>query len=220
MIEKIIFDLDGTLVDTLGGIGASVNHVLEKYGYPTRSIDHYQKIVGYGLDKTMMGALPASAKDQYENFEKVIDEMVEALVAYYESNPIKDTSLYPGIQALINALEARGIYWGVHTNKRASVADLVGNHYFGGPYYLGLIGPKDGMPLKPDPTGTLTLMGKSPSTKVLFIGDTEVDALTAQAAGVTPILVSWGFRKKEELEKLGHPVIDRPSQILDFLGSL
>jgi phosphoglycolate phosphatase len=245
MIKAIIFDLDGTLINTLGGIANACNHVLIKNGFPTNETNDYCDFVGNGLAMTMFRALPKKMQEEigasnshmqnqkdmhgetdFEN-EK-LKGYISELIAYYAKNPITETFLYDGIPEVLSYLKKSDIPWGIHTNKTYSIALDVASAFFSSDEYIGLSGPCDTIKKKPDPQGSLALLDKAfpdnngyKLSEIIYIGDTEVDIETARNLGIKIISVSWGFRKAEHLE-VNKPnyLIHEPKEIITLINRL
>ncbi|MDR1596419.1 MAG: HAD-IA family hydrolase [Treponema sp.] len=212
----LIFDLDGTLVDTIGDIAAAMNHALEEGGFPALSREMYAKIVGNGLKNLATLALPPAARD-----EKTVDTVFRSAVAYYEDHPADISRPYPGIPELAAELRRKKIKSAVLSNKADSISQLVIGKLFS-PYTFDIIlGERPGLPRKPDPASTWELIAELDSSprETLFIGDSEVDVATARAAECSFLGVSWGFRGRSVLEAAGaERIIDDPAELRELLS--
>ncbi len=238
MIKTVIFDLDGTLADTIGGIACACNYVLSKRGFRTHPIEDYKAMVGNGLPLTIFRALPDDIKkDYYHNHpgyyeavsqgqegeweldENFLSPYLNDLLAFYLENPLLETALYPQIWEMLEVLDKRGVRWGIHTNKTKGIAEKIADHYFAGRSYLGLSGPDKDTERKPGVGGAIQLIGDDfDQDEVLYVGDTEVDVKTARNLGVKIASVSWGFRSLEHLQAQNPDfIIHRPSELLDLL---
>ncbi len=214
-IEGIIFDLDGTLVDSIGGIAYSCNAICEKYRLPTHSVSDYKNWVGWGLRRTFESCVPINVKNS-----PIFDDMFEELMVYYANHVLVETQPYDGVLLLLEELDRRHIPWGVNTNKSHHIAGILYQELFGHLHGLGCIGPSENVPKKPAPNGAVMLMeGHALMTRTLYIGDSEVDIETAVRANMIPVSVSWGFRPLELL-KSHNPkyIIHKPEDILNLLG--
>jgi phosphoglycolate phosphatase len=211
----LIFDLDGTLVDTIGDIAAAMNHALEEKGFPALSRERYAKIVGNGLKNLATLALPPAARD-----EKTVDTVFRSAVAYYEDHPADISRPYPGIPELVAELRGKKIKSAVLSNKADSISQLVVGKIFP-PYTFDIIlGERPELPRKPDPASTWKLIMELDSTprETLFIGDSEIDVATARAAECNFLGVSWGFRGRPALEAAGAArIIDDPAELRELL---
>ena len=222
----IIFDLDGTLVDTIGDIAAAMNHALEEGGFPTLSREQYAKIVGNGLRTLASKALPPEARD-----EKTVDAAYRSALGFYRGHPADFSQPYPGIPELLAELRGKrtfgsadrrsAVKTAVLSNKADHLTQMVIGKFFP-PYTFDLvIGERPGIPRKPDPASTwelITELDGSPR-ETLFVGDSEVDAATAQAAECSFLGVSWGFRSRAALEAAGASrIIDNPAELWELLS--
>lgn len=214
--KAVLFDLDGTLLDTLEDIGNAVNHVLEKHDFPTHTIDAYRYFVGDGAAMLMHRALPENKRN-----DDTIRKCVEAFREEYGRNWNIRTRPYDGIAEMLNALTHHGIRMAVLSNKpddftKRCVAGFLSDWNFD-----IIMGQKNSFPLKPDPTSALEIAGClhiSPS-RFIYLGDTAIDMKTAVAAGMFPVGALWGFRTERELSANGALVmIKRPQDILNLLA--
>ncbi len=238
MIKTVIFDLDGTLANTIGGIASSCNYVLEKRGYSPHSILDYRDMVGNGLALTIFRALPEEVKkdffDKYPNYqeaiaggnegevdlnESFIGEYIKDLIDFYIEHPLKETSLYKGIYEMLDGLDDRGITWGIHTNKTKSIAVKIADYFFSDRTYLGLSGPDENTERKPGTGGSIQLIGNDYNKdEILYVGDTEVDVKTARNLGIKVACVSWGFRSLEHLKKQKPDyILHQPKDLLEII---
>lgn len=212
-----IFDLDGTLLDTLADIGNAANAVLEHHGFPTHSLDEYRFFIGDGVRVLMERALPASAKDQH-----TLEACLETMRAEYKRHLNRTTMVYPGIPEMLEALRQRRLKLAVFSNKNDAFARGCVRDYFGSDAFDQVLGLRDGFPRKPDPAGALEIAEGwhlAPS-EILYLGDTGTDMQTATSAGMFPIGVLWGFRERAELEQHGARwVLKHPSELIERLES-
>ena len=215
-IKACVFDLDGTLTNTLNAIAHFGNIALTEYGLKPVSVADYKIFVGDGRDKLIHRILAANDADNEELFQKVGSMYDEN----YEKDFLYDTDAYDGIRELLAELKKRGIKTAVCTNKPDNVAQLVIETIFGKGVFDIVLGVKNGAPTKPDPTPALeiaTVLNVKPE-ECLFPGDTKVDIATAKNAGMHSVGVLWGFRGREELENAGAEVIiEKPAEILELL---
>lgn len=214
--KLVIFDLDGTLLDTIGDLATSVNYALRTHGYPEHPLDAYRFFVGNGARELIARALPEGHRD-----DETIDRLREDFRAYYSSG--HDTVLtrpYPGIPELVDACLGAGITLAVASNKFHSATDKLTRHYFGDDTFRLILGQREGVPVKPDPCIVLEILAETGFTKeeTLYIGDSGVDMETAKNCGVESVGVTWGFRPRAELEAHGAcHIVDHADQILSFL---
>ena len=206
MIRAVIFDLDGTLTDTLDDLADSVNYVLDKHGYPTRSRDEIRSFVGNGLYMLMRRSLPSFCSDE------TAATCTNELTAYYKLHSLDKTKPYEGIVDLLRLLRDDGILCAVATNKRESAAVEICSKFFGD--LLVSVNGDDGVrPLKPDSTVIDVLLEEMNVLKseTIYVGDSEADALTAQNSGLMAIGVLWGFRSERQLADAGMTVFAEKS---------
>ncbi|MBU0987313.1 MAG: HAD family hydrolase [Proteobacteria bacterium] len=213
--EAILFDMDGTLLDTLEDIGDATNRVLAKRGFPTHSISTYRQFVGEGSKILITRALP----EAYRN-EKLIDECLQEFIEYYDLNCMVKSKPYDGIPGLLDALIARGLKLAILSNKPDLITKTCVKTLLSKWHFVVVFGQRDSVPCKPNPQSALELaaiMGIHPS-KFLYLGDTGIDMQTAVSSGMFPVGVLWGFRPLEELKAHGaRMVIDDPLKVLDIL---
>ncbi len=210
--KAAIFDLDGTLIDSLADLADSANEMLAGFGFPRHDLDKYRYFVGNGSRKLIERCLPA---------EKAADSAFvdEALAKYklcYDRNLTHKTVCYEGIMDMLTALQAKHIPLGICTNKHQSAADIIVDKLFPKDMFVSVIGDCKDMPRKPDPKKVLLIaakMGVKPA-EVAYFGDTSVDMDTANNAGMLPIGVTWGFRPQEELVEHGAKILlDTPMEL-------
>ncbi len=215
MKNGIIFDLDGTLTNTLQDIAYFMNSILKDYGFPEHSAEAYRYKVGGGMRNLVVHALP-----EEHAAGPLVPECEEKLVTMYYDNPVVKTSLYDGIPGLLRRLEEKNIPKGVLSNKThelvVQVVDILLSSYRFGSVW----GAKKEFPKKPDPESALRVaeeLGLRPGD-ILYCGDSGVDMETARNAGMTAVGVLWGFRDREELEEYGAEyLVGKPAEILDLL---
>ncbi len=216
LIRAILFDLDGTLADTLGDLVAAVNSALAAQGYPIRPAAAFPRYIGNGTDKMLERALPQPATA----------EQVAALrapyLAYYSAHPVDHTTVFDGMPETLAALRARGVALGVVTNKAEQMAKTVLDRLYGENCFDVICAQGADHPAKPDPTTArlaLADLGVSPE-ECLFVGDSDVDMQTARNSGTTAVGVTWGYRPADELRSAGAAVlIDRPQELLSLLDA-
>ena len=197
--EAVFFDLDGTLANSLKDLAIGVNYVLEQKGYPTHPVEAFKIFAGDGILKMVERATPA----EHRSSENVL-ELKNAFMDHYSVHYADNTVAYDGLVELVSALKAKGMKLAVVTNKAQDMAEKLVNKLYGDSfdYILGL---REGIPAKPDPTGIFMAMdelGVKPE-KCAFVGDTGMDVAGGVNAGAYPIGVLWGFREKDELLKFG-----------------
>jgi phosphoglycolate phosphatase len=214
MFKACIFDLDGTLVDSLKDLAVSVNHALGLQGLPTHEVEKYRYFVGRGAAKLVEEVLPEGQRDKLtqEATSKLFNE-------YYNLHFLDNTLPYDGIVALIEKLKQRGIKLAVVSNKPDLFVRKIVDNLFAG-YFDSVCGHRDDIPHKPDPTivnEVCSLISTSPQDCV-FIGDSGVDMQTANNAGMFAVGALWGFRTRDELAQNGAAaLIERPEDLLALL---
>lgn len=191
MKKLVIFDLDGTLLNTIADLAHSTNYALNKLGYPTHEIEKYNFMVGNGIDKLFERALPEGEKSK-ENVLRVRKEFVP----YYDIHNADDSRPYPGIPELLSYLQDAGIQITVASNKYQAATQKLIDHYFPEIHFTAVFGQREGIKVKPNPTVVFDILEVAKVTKeeVLYVGDSGVDMQTAANAGVTVCGVTWGFR--------------------------
>lgn len=215
MKKLIIFDLDGTLLNTIADLARSTNHALQALGYPTHDVAAYNLMVGNGINKLFERALPEGEKTE-ENVLRVRREFVP----YYDLHNADESRPYPGIPELLEALQAEGKQIAVASNKyQAATRKLVG-HYFPQIEFMAVFGQREGVNVKPDPAivNDILAIAGTPREEVLYVGDSGVDMQTAIHSEVTACGVTWGFRPRTELEQY-HPdyLVDRAEEIAELV---
>ena len=212
MKELIIFDLDGTLLNTIADLAQSVNHALVQLGYPTHEEAAYNFMVGNGINKLFERALP-----EEERTEENILRVRELFMPFYSKHNMDKSRPYPGIPELLNALQEKGKLIAVASNKyQAGTEELIA-YYFPEIKFVAVFGQREGIAPKPDPTvvyDILKITG-TPKDKVLYVGDSGVDMQTAINSNITSCGVTWGFRPRTELETF-HPnhIVETADEIL------
>lgn len=215
MKKLVIFDLDGTLLNTIADLAAATNYALTQFGYPTHPTDAYRFFVGNGINKLFERALP----EQERTPENVI-RIRSKFVPYYNIHNADLSRPYPGIEELLNLLQQHHLQLAVASNKyQEATAKLIGQ-YFPAIHFTAVFGQRDNVPTKPDPqvVNEIIQMAGVSKEEVVYIGDSGVDMQTGCNAGVTTIGACWGFRPKSELEEF-HPdlLAEKPEDISHFL---
>ncbi len=196
---SIIFDLDGTLLDTLEDLAETGNDVLLKLGFSAHALDEYRQFVGDGMRMLVKRMLPLDAGD------KVVDEGVRLFKEIYQERWQRNCCLYEGVGAMLAALENKSIPFSVLSNKPHAFTVQFCDRFFPEKPFAVVRGQQDGFPKKPHPDGALEIAAQmgTPPADVFFVGDSNVDMQTAINAGITAVGVSWGFRGVEELRESG-----------------
>lgn len=213
--DALLFDLDGTLIDSLADLAAAVNHALERAGFAPHPVDAYRLMIGDGAPVLMQRALPPSARDP-----ETIHRLLDAFEDYYAEHYTDHSRPYDGIVELLDALAKRGLATAVVSNKPHAatvrcVATLLPGHRF-----AAVLGARDGVARKPDPAGALeaaALLGIAPR-RFVYLGDSGVDMQTAEAAGMLAVGALWGFRGEAELCAAGaRALIQQPLELLELV---
>ena len=213
--KAILFDLDGTLLDTLKDIGNAANRVLAGKGFPTHELDAYRYFVGDGTAMLINRALPEEKRN-----DDVIRACLTEFLEDYGRNWNVKTLPYEGIPEMLDALNHRGLKMAILSNKPHEFTKQCATKLLSNWNFDVVIGQRNGVPPKPDPAGALEVAKRLniPPADFLYIGDSGVDMKTAVASGMFPVGVLWGFRSMEELKDNGSlALVDRPSEILSLL---
>lgn len=211
-IRAVLFDLDGTLADTLADLANAVNWALAQLGCPTHPVDSYRLKVGDGARQLCARALPADRQD-------LIEETLRLMRNRYSEHCFELSRLYEGIPELVSALAQR-YQLAVLSNKPDHFTRRMIAHYFNPSPFSLVRGQLPDVPLKPDPTSALQIANELvvPPAQWLYLGDTNTDMCTARAAGMHPVGVLWGFRDREELVESGaEHIVAKPEEVLKLL---
>lgn len=213
--ELVIFDLDGTLLDTIGDLAVACNAVLALRGLPQHTYDEYCRFVGNGIMRLVERALPEELRTP-----DTVAAVRADFVKYYTEHIDIHTTPYAGIPELVAGLARRGVRLAVASNKfQAGTEKLVGL-FFPDVAFAAVLGQRVGVPLKPDPAVVEEILALTGVAKgrVLYVGDSGVDMQTAAAAAIRSVGVTWGFRERRELEQTGaQHIVDVPGEILNLL---
>ncbi len=213
--KAVIFDLDGTLLNTIDDLADSCNYVLAAKGYPTFSTEQFKKFVGNGA-AVLMKRIHPQGTSQAE-----LDEALAQFTVYYNAHRDIKTKPYEGIPDLLHKLREKGIRLCVLSNKPHEISALLIRHYFGDGTFDIVLGKSAGFPVKPDPSSCDYLLGQLEldQSDVLYVGDSNVDMQTARNAGLTSCGVCWGFRSEAELKAEGaHYLVHSPGDILEIVA--
>lgn len=206
----MLFDLDGTLADTLADIANATNSALSALGVLTHPLETYRLMVGDGARVLCQRALPADRQD-------LVEQAVDLMRAHYAQHCFELTQLYPGIAEVVTELHRWGHKLAVLSNKPDDFTKQMVAHYFRPSPFAVVRGQLANVPLKPDPTAALHIaaeLGISPA-QWFYLGDTNTDMRTARAAGMLPVGVLWGFRDRQELVESGaEMLLETPADLL------
>jgi len=212
--KAIVFDLDGTLLNTLADLANAVNRALLHFDFPGHEKDAYRYFVGDGAKMLIKRALPETHRDN-----KYIEKCLNIFKKEYEKNWNDKTRLYPGIADLLDSLGSHGIKMAILSNKPHAFTQKCVKHYLSKWEFDVVMGQQESFPAKPDPSGALYIARqmKIEPASFCYAGDSAVDMKTARAAGMFPIGVLWGFRPLEELKANGAELlVNEPSRIVQY----
>ncbi|MFI3332209.1 MAG: HAD family hydrolase [Rikenellaceae bacterium] len=215
MKQLIIFDLDGTLLNTIGDLAACCNLTLERHKLPTHSAEDYNAFVGNGILRLVERAIPEPLRS-----EEMVAAVRKDFVELYTQNIAIHTTPYAGITELLHTLREREVDVAIASNKFQAGCEKLAKHYFPNIRFATVLGQRPNIALKPDPYIIREIIQRTSYTpdKILFVGDSGVDMATAAAAGVDSVGVTWGFRTREELQSAGAKhIIDSAEEILKLL---
>ncbi len=212
--KAVIFDLDGTLLNTLTDIADSMNAILRSRGFPEHPVDQYKYFVGDGMETLVRRTIP----EQYRN-EKFINDCLSELKKEYSRRWNNKTIPYDGIEDLLTSLSEKNVPMAILTNKPHNFAVQTINCFLPRWEFPVILGAKPEIPKKPDPTGALLIadtLNIAPD-KILYLGDTDTDMETATRAGMYPVGILWGFRNRDELLRAGaKELIQTPTEVLRY----
>ena len=231
MKKLVIFDLDGTVLNTIGGIGSACNEMLAQLELPTWKLSDYELKVGDGSRMLIKRALPADKAAD----EAFVDKARDIYLGYYRANLARETRPYEGMPALLSELQSRGLLLAVASNKFDDGAKFLVPHFYPDIHWAAVEGQKPGGPLKPEPgiiddairnsfpDGRSLDSARDDSSisrdDILYVGDCEIDIQSAERAGLDYVLCTWGFRRRAALEAAGaKALIDTPAELLTYLG--
>ncbi len=212
MTKLAIFDLDGTLLNTVEDLGNATNYALTQCGFPTYPIGAYYQMVGRGIYNMFRAAVPPEHATE-DNVQK----MASFFLPYYDAHKCDFTRPYDGILQMLDAITGRGVRLAVASNKYQDGAEKLVSHFFGEYDFVKILGQREGQPIKPDPAIVDQIIAEVPSVtkaETVYVGDSNVDMQTGSNAAVRTIGVSWGFRGREELAAYNpSSIVDTPAQL-------
>ena len=213
-VVAVLFDLDGTLIDTLDDLTGAMNHALVALGLPPHPPEVCRRMIGNGVRTFAARALPPDRQD-------LRDDLIGLMLPYYMDHCMEHSRIYDGMTETLEALQSRRIRLAVVTNKDQPHAEQVIAHYFAPGLFECVVGTDETTPVKPDPAGTLRTLDRMSldRNQALFLGDSDVDFETTRNASVPFVGAAWGFRGRDELAAMGAAcIIDTPAQLLPLLS--
>ena len=215
MKKLVIFDLDGTLLNTIEDLGHAANYALEKNGFATHSLASYPFFVGNGVRRLISRVLPEDRRDN-----ATIERLLVDFTDYYDRHNTDCTKPYNGIDVVLRQLRERGVKVAVASNKYQAATTKIINHFFGDIDFVAIEGQREGVNVKPDPSVVFAILAQArvPKADTLYVGDSGVDMETARRACIDSVGVTWGFRPEKELvEYHANVIINRPDDILTIV---
>ena len=213
MYKAVLFDMDGTVLDTVGDLTDAINISLEKFGFPVRSQEEVKSFLGKGPAHFVNCAVPEGTDEPTRR------QVLAFYEPYYDSHCQIKTAPYPGIMELLHCLKNQGIQLAVISNKQEAAVKALAARHFGDLLALA-VGTSDSIPCKPNPAAVLSAMGELgvEKSETLYVGDMDVDLNTARNAGIACACVSWGFLGRKKLESLGaEHIVDSTEELLAFI---
>ncbi|MDE6297672.1 MAG: HAD family hydrolase [Muribaculaceae bacterium] len=213
MKKLVIFDLDGTLLNTIADLGNACNYALRTMGFAEHALSTYNYMVGNGVRKLVERAVPDAD-------EETVKRLLAIFREYYDEHCTDLTQPYPGISELLLELTDKGVAVGVTSNKYEAAVQKIVKHFFPDIPFVALLGQVEERPTKPDPSIVFSLLNIFPTPKkdILYVGDSAVDMETARRACVESVGVTWGFRPVSELKKAyADNIVNRPNEILRLI---
>ena len=215
MKKLVIFDLDGTLINSIEDLGQAANYALSKNGFPTHSLASYPFFVGNGVRNLIRKALPEENRN-----DGTIDSLLKDFKEYYDDHNVDSTKPYDGIMELLKQLQEQGVKLAVASNKYQKATEKIVSQLFPDIKFVSVQGQQDGVNVKPDPSIVFNILGVAlvPKAEVLYVGDSGVDMETARRACVDSVGVTWGFRSEKELNEYhADRIVHRASDIFDIV---
>lgn len=204
-MEAVFFDLDGTLIDSLGDLGQAVNRTLADLGFAGQPVERCREFIGEGARRLVERALPV----EFQGDEALVERALGLYQAHYEAGWRDQTSVYPGMDKLLERLGQGGVKLGVISNKPHRFTQMCVEHFFPQAAFELVLGQREGVPRKPDPEAAFEAAAwfGVGIESCCYVGDSGVDMAFANAAGMRAIGVAWGFRDREELWSAGASVV-------------
>ena len=214
MYQTVIFDLDGTLLDTIQDLADAGNWVCRRNGWPEHSVEEFKQMVGGGIPNLVKRFSPEGSRSSL-----LLACTIAKFTEYYGAHNMDKTRPYDGIPELLARLGERGVTLAVYSNKADGFSREIVEHYFPGVFQL-VRGHIKGTPVKPDPAGIHAVLQEvaADPAQTLFVGDSNVDVYTGHNGGLTVCGVTWGFRGRQELESAGADrLADTPAELGDYI---
>lgn len=230
-IRAVIFDMDGTLLDTLADIAHSINSTLGRHGFPPQPVAAYRKMVGSGMRQSVLRALGLDDAQQFGTqpsisggsppvSDDLVAEMVGEVNDTYAADPVGRTRFYDGVPEMLNEISSRSVPMAVLSNKPDRLVRIIATRFLDPWDFTDVLGQRDGFPKKPDPAAARSIaggLGTDPAN-ILFLGDSDIDIVTARRAGMLAVGALWGFRDRTELVRAGaDAVVSHPREVMDLL---
>ena len=216
MKKLAIFDLDGTLLNTIKDLGEAVNFALDRNGFHTHSVASYPYFVGNGVRRLIERSLPEDARKK----ASVVEAMLKDFKQYYNEHNTDRTVPYEGIRETLEQLSSNGVQLAVASNKYQEATVKIINHYFPDIPWVAVQGQQDGIPVKPDPSIVFMILAQAHISKqeTIYIGDSGIDMETARRACIDSVGVTWGFRPVKELKEYhANVIINKPQDIVPIV---
>ena len=212
-MRAAIFDLDGTLVNSLPGIADALNSALAAQGLSTHPRDLVERFIGNGSRMLVRRGIGGDPPDT------LVDKIHESFLSFYSESLISGTHLYPGVRTMLETLHLDGMPMAVCSNKPHQYTVEIMTQMFSWVPWIMVLGQKKSIPIKPDPSGALSIASamQIPASEIAFVGDSPVDFETARAAGMNPVLVEWGFSPQEKLALTTAPLVSSTMALRKFL---
>ena len=214
MTKLAIFDLDGTLLNTVEDLGNATNYALTQCGFPTHPTEAYYQMVGRGIYNLFRAAVPSEYSD-----EATVQRMASYFIPYYDAHKCDFTRPYDGIKEMLDTITGKGVRLAVASNKYQDGAEKLVRHFFGEYDFVRILGQREGQPIKPDPAIVGQILESLPSvakSEIVYVGDSNVDMQTGRNADVRTIGVTWGFRSRAELAACSpSAIVDTPAELTD-----
>lgn len=216
MKKLAIFDLDGTLLNTIKDLGEAVNYALDRNGFHTHSVASYPYFVGNGVKRLIERSLPEDARKN----ATIVNAMLKDFKQYYNEHNTDRTTPYEGVPELLQELQEKGVQLAVASNKYQKATLKIINHFYPDVNWVAIVGQQEGIPIKPDPSIIFMILAQAHIAKqdTIYIGDSGIDMETARRACIDSVGVTWGFRPVKELKEYhANVIINRPQDIMPII---